>query len=70
MLPLLTSLVTLVCSALSMACCARRFGALARDLGEEMTRAERERAIKILDINGDGTIDFAEFLKYWTDMEE
>jgi hypothetical protein len=44
---------------------------LSKELGNELTDEELEKALKDLDLNGDGVIDFKEFSRwYFTGMKE
>eukprot|EP01062_Namystynia_karyoxenos_P056440 TRINITY_DN47405_c0_g1_i1.p1 TRINITY_DN47405_c0_g1~~TRINITY_DN47405_c0_g1_i1.p1 ORF type:complete len:608 (+),score=198.84 TRINITY_DN47405_c0_g1_i1:82-1824(+) len=38
---------------------------VARELNHEMTEEEAGESMKLLDVNGDGTLDWAEFLNWW-----
>jgi len=40
-------------------------GNLCSDLGRKLTSEELEAALKDLDLNGDGNIDFSEFKRWW-----
>mmetsp|Transcript_26662 Transcript_26662/g.92630 ORF Transcript_26662/g.92630 Transcript_26662/m.92630 type:complete len:96 (-) Transcript_26662:252-539(-) len=43
---------------------------LTEELGEKLDDDEVRLAMKELDVNGDGTIGFAEFAEWWMSMEE
>jgi Ca2+-binding EF-hand superfamily protein len=38
---------------------------LSKELGHELTGEELEKALKDLDLNGDGVIDMKEFSRWW-----
>eukprot|EP01050_Picozoa_sp_SAG11_P007609 SAG11_NODE_640_length_8012_cov_14.412486_9_plen_68_part_00 len=42
-----------------------RFGALAHELGCDLSKPQLLVSLSLLDKNGDGTIDFEEFLAWW-----
>ena len=45
------------------------FAKLTADLGESMSETEIKQAIEDLDKDGNGTIDFHEFIKWWAESE-
>ena len=46
-------------------------GELSKELGHELTPDELDKALKDLDLNGDGVIDMNEFSRWWfTGMKE
>jgi len=38
---------------------------LLRDLGHVCTREETMRIISVMDVSGDGNVDFVEFIRWW-----
>ena len=48
---------------------SKEFASLTSDLGEAMSETEIAEAIKALDADGNGTIDFHEFIKWWAESE-
>lgn len=47
----------------------KEFASLVRDLGETMSKQEVVDAVKMLDTDNSGSIEFLEFVSYWASDE-